>query len=75
MRIVSTEAANIRAVTEIAECLGWTRLWSAPNVVVVPGYHDALAETNEMAAAEDRQRAEERRQAAAEIRELLEHGE
>lgn len=39
----------IAAFTEEAEEKGWKRLWSAPNVTVVPGYWEAYAEADAVA--------------------------
>ena len=45
--------------TKYFEDLGWKRAYSIPNIQVVPGYHEALEETHELVAKEDRERVVE----------------
>ena len=46
---------------------GWSRLFSIPNVTIVPGYQDALQESHSLVASEDRKRARERVEAAQDV--------
>lgn len=50
---------------------GWSRLQSVPHVIVVPGYHEALAESEEYLQDEERQMARDRVEAQREVAQAI----
>ncbi len=49
------------------EAAGWRRVYEAPQVFVLPGYTEALEESDAMATANDRQAAQGRIEASRDI--------
>ena len=46
---------------------GWSRLFSIPNVTIVPGYYEAVEESTQLVESEDRKRAAERIEASRDL--------
>lgn len=67
---------DLPKVTKRFEGFGWKRIFSAPNVQVVPTYSEAVNDEMEKATKADRKRAKERVEAAKDIAVAIqeEHG-
>ena len=63
--------SELPALVERMKREGWRRLYSVPQVVVRPGYHEALEESNRVAADEDMRMARDRREAARDLHETV----
>ena len=62
--------ASIRELPALVERMkegGWSRLFSIPNVTIVPGYQEALQESTQLVESENRKRATERVEAARDL--------
>lgn len=66
-REIQCEADMVHKKTREIEALGGRRVFSRPNIVVYPGYNDAVNETLEMVEQEDRQRLVEQAEAADDL--------
>ena len=66
-RCVRVPLSELPALIERMKEQGWARLYSIPNVTIVPGYQDALQESHSLVASEDRKRARERVEAAQDV--------
>lgn len=65
--MVRASISELPALVERMRAEGWSRLLSVPNTICVPGYQEALQESHELVATEDRQRAKERVEAAQDV--------
>lgn len=66
-RLVRSSAGELPALIERMKAEGWRRLYSVPSTITVPSYNEAREETHELIAAEERQRAHDRREAAEDL--------
>ena len=66
-RCVRAGISELPALVERMKREGWSRLFSIPNVTIVPGYQEALQESHDLVASEDRKRAGERVEAARDL--------
>ena len=66
-RCVRVPLSELPELIERMKREGWARLYSIPNVTVVPGYQEALQESHSLVASEDRNRARERVEASQDL--------
>ena len=66
-RCVRAGLSELPALVERMKEEGWSRLFSLPNVVVVPGYYEAVEESTQLVESEDRKRTAERVEAARDL--------
>ena len=66
-RMVRASISELPALIERMKEEGWSRLFSVPNVTIVPGYQEALQESTQLVESEDRKRAGERVEAARDL--------
>lgn len=70
-RTVFSMMAELPALVERMEREGWKRVYSIPQVVVVPGYHEATEETHRVMAEDEKKMAGDRREAARDLHEAV----
>jgi len=70
-RVIHCGMSKLPALVERMKREGWRRLYSIPQVIVTPGYHEALAESHRVVAEEDKQRARDRADAGRDLAEAV----
>ncbi len=70
-RVVHCGISKLPELVERMKREGWRRLYSVPQVVVSPGYHEALEESHRVVEAEDRKMARDRAEARRDLAEVV----
>jgi len=66
-KVVHAPMSRLPGLVEEMKRDGWARLFSIPAIIVTPGYREALEETDQVMADEDRKMASDRREAKADL--------
>lgn len=70
-QVVSCLMSELAERTERMKREGWTRRFSVPQVVVTPGYYEALEESHQVVADEEKQMARDRVEAGRDVAEAV----
>ena len=66
-RCVRASISELPALVERMKEEGWSRLFSIPTTISVPGYQESLQESTRLVESEDRKRAGERIEASRDL--------
>jgi predicted membrane GTPase involved in stress response len=70
-RVVQCGMSKLPALVERMKREGWRRLYSVPQVVVTPGYYEAVEESHQVMADEEKKMARDRAEAGRDVAEAV----